>query len=231
MIALLKAGDRRAQTGIRPFAPGPTPDSTAEDSLPPASPAPSASEQRIAELAHDIATLTARIEQDASTAKAQIAAAFAKGEEAGRAQAGMREEERLAALTKALETARQAHGAALERLEVLALSVAQAALTRIFGDRSRHAELVADSLRHQLAQLDRTLVTQIRVSPHDFADAAALSALAAQTSEIALQADPALATGDCAIDLQLGRVEAGIGAQWQRLSDLLDSLAAAESAS
>ena len=227
MSALLKADDRRAQTAIHPFTPGPT----SEDSRPTAAPAPSAGERRIAELERDIATLTARIEQDASAAKAQIAAAFAKGKEAGDAQAVTREEERLAALTKTLEAARQAHRAALERVEALALAVAQAALARVFGDRSRHAELVADSLRHQLAQLDRTLVTQIRVSPHDFADAAALSALAAQIPDIALQADPALATGDCAIDLQLGRIEAGMDEQWQRLSDLLDSLATAESAS
>ena len=227
MSALLKADDRRAQTAIHPFTPGPT----SEDSRPTAAPAPSAGERRIAELERDIATLTARIEQDASTAKAQIAAAFAEGREAGDAQAVTREEERLAALTKTLEAARQAHRAALERVEALALAVAQAALARVFGDRSRHAELVADSLRHQLAQLDRTLVTQIRVSPHDFADAAALSALAAQIPDIALQADPALATGDCAIDLQLGRIEAGMDEQWQRLSDLLDSLVTAESAS
>jgi len=227
MSVLLKAGDSHAQTGVRPLV-SPASAPADREAISPAASALSADKQRIAELELEIEKLTVRLLQEADSAKLHAATAFTEGEETGRAKAEKRERERLDRLAQTMTSAKAAHAMALEKLEVLSLAVAQAALARIFGDRSRYANMIADGIRHQLAQVDRALTTQIRVSAEDFRDAEALAALAGQNPDIPLHADPALKAGDCTINLQLGQVEAGIAQQWQRLSIVLDRLATAE---
>ena len=226
MSGLLKAGDMGAQAAVHRFAAGTAPDwaGYAPDAALP--PPPSAAELRVAALEGEIEALTAQMQRASLTAETREKDAFARGEQAGQGKAETREKERLLALTRAIDTAHHAHGAALEQLEVLALSVAQAALGRIFGEHSRHADMVTDALRHQLALVDQALVTQMRVSSADFGDQSALAELATDYPSIPVLSDPALSSGDCVIDLQLGRIEAGPSQQWQRLSDLFTQLAA-----
>lgn len=218
MSGLLKAGAQRARPEVQPFA----------APLPPTPPEPSAAEQRIAHLEREIADLVTRREADALAARKREQAAFAEGEQAGRARAETHDRDRLQALAQAMEAAHKAHATGLEQLEVLALSVAQTALARVFGDHSRYARMVSDTVLHQLATLDRALVTQIRVSPVDYTDDQALAALTHACPDIALRTDAVLAAGDCVIDLRLGRVDAGLASQWQGLSHVLGTLAEAD---
>lgn len=225
MSGLLKAGDTGAQAAVHTFAAAIAPDAAAclpGSALPARA---SAEELHLAALEREIAALNADLHSAALSAETRAKDAYARGQKAGLAEAESREKERLLALAQAVDTAHHAHTAALEQLEVLALSVAQAALGRIFGDHSRYADMVADALRHQLALVDRSLVTQFRIAPADFAGKAALDALAAEHPDIPVLTDPALGSGDCMIDLQLGRIEAGPGKQWQELSGLLTELA------
>lgn len=231
MTGLIKAGSAGAQAAVQSFAAAraantPRTAGYGADTLIP--PAPSAAELHSAALEREIEALTAQRRSDALSAERREKDAFARGETAGRAEAENREDERVRALAQALDTAHHTHAAALEQLEVLTLSVAQAALARIFGDRSRYADMVADALRHQLTQIDRSLVTRLRVAPADFEASTTLSALMADHPDIPLLADPALGSGECRIDLQLGRIDASPGTQWQALSDLLGTLAEAE---
>ena len=235
MIALLKAEDGQAQAHVRPFAPRqpvthPTMAETAIAAQPRErdavlSHAAASPDPRIAQLERQADDLAAQLHSATLAAETREAEAFARGERAGAEQAGTRERDRLSLLAAALETTGHAYAERFRHLEALSLEIAQTALARLFGDRSRYADMIAESVRHQLDQLDRTLVTAIRVSPEDFTDAEAIAQLAAQAPEIALHTDPTLGEGECAIDLQLGQIDAGVSGQWARLSRLLDSMA------
>jgi flagellar biosynthesis/type III secretory pathway protein FliH len=239
MIALLKADDDRTMAAVRPFAnrtdPGsaiPVEPRRAETSdAPPGysrSPATPVADPRIGQLERQVEELGAQLTEAALAAEAREAEAYARGEHAGRSRAEGFAQEHLAAFQAALSSAQALHEKRLETLEVLALEVAQAVLSRILGDGSHYARTVADSVCQQMAQIDRALVTRVRISPDDFADEQALADLATRAPAIPLLRDPALASGDCRIDLVLGSIEAGVPGQWARAVELLESMTETE---
>lgn len=234
MKPLLKAGDAQAQAAVRHFA-------SRADSLSPTTriagarsdgaeevlscPAPSEEAQQIARLEQEIASLRSRLEEEAESAGQRETEAFERGVATGLERAASRDDQRLAALGESIAKARAALADGVARLEILSLEIAQTALARIFGDETLYAGMVAAALRHQLGDLAGALAISARVSPADFPDEQALATLAAEHPQVDLRRDPALAAGECRIDLGLGRLDAGIAGQWARLSALLDDLA------
>ena len=227
MIALLKANDGIAQAGVQPFphparvqapAASPLP-------LPGAAAAASPTDLRIAQLEQEVEDLYGQLQQTTLAAETRDAEAYQRGQREGASRADTLAQERLQLLTEAVENAQTMWTERLERLEILALEVAQTGLAALFGDQSRYALMVADSVCHHLRQLDHALVIRVRVSPADFGDDAALAMLTARLPAIALISDPALLAGECMIDLQLGRIEAGVAGQWQRLAHFLETMA------
>ncbi|WP_394539633.1 hypothetical protein PRJ39_03070 [Lysobacter enzymogenes] len=198
--------------------------------LPAAAAAPDPQALRIAELEQALAAAQAQSASQAKAAETREKQAFergrAHGEQAGQAAAQQRYDERVQALTEAVEGAQQ-------RLETQlvdvardwSLQLAQAALARIVGDGSLHAELVARTLAHHLSALNRDSVLAVEVSSQDFPDAdfpdqpalrAALSRYAA-LPPCRIDADPSRAAGSCVVRLKLGRLDLGLPAQRERL--------------
>ncbi|WP_156495532.1 FliH/SctL family protein [Croceicoccus estronivorus] len=158
-------------------------------------------------------------------AETREAEAFTRGQRDGYSQADSESGKRIACLKQSLAQAEAQFAARLETLEVLSLEVAQTALARIFGEDSHYSEMISQSVRHQLRQVDNAFVIRVRVSAEDFGDAAGMTELADQLPDLSLQIDPALQTGQCTIDLKLGQIEAGIADQWPRLAHLLETMA------
>lgn len=227
MIALLKAGDDTAQADVQPFAQAASVRSPTACILPLQQAAPAASpiDLRLAQREQEVEDLHAQLEHAALAAETRDAEAYQRGQREGARRADTLAQERLQLLTSALENAQARWSDRLATLEILALDVAQTALAALFGDQSRYARMVADSVCHHLRQIDHALVTDVRVSPDDFGDEAALALLAARLPAVAPVTDPTLPAGECVIDLRLGRIEAGIAGQWQRLAQVLDTMA------
>lgn len=231
MKPLLKAADAPAQANVRhltdrihalnpvagiPSDPEPAP--------------PSAEALRIAKLEERNAALAAQLEQASEAAPRREEEAFERGLAEGAKRAVTREDDRQAALAEGLAAAQEEFSACLARLDILALEVAQTALARIFGDETLYSGMVAATLRRQMADIEQIMAIRACVSPADFPDERALVTLAGGLPGLDVTHDPALAAGDCRIDLRLGRIEAGIGKQWTRLSALIDDLAQEEAA-
>lgn len=151
----------------------------------------------------------------------------AKGREAGLQAAVDREEERLKQLGEGIDRALAAHGRQMAELERLAIQLASAGLDKILGASERFQELVAAALRQQVARLAQDAIVRVEVSAKDFADPAALEALAEAfgrpDAEVAALHE--LGAGDCRIRLQLGVLEVDPLEQWRRLRALYDHAA------
>jgi flagellar biosynthesis/type III secretory pathway protein FliH len=139
-------------------------------------------------------------------------------------------ERRGSAEEKALDLLGAAIGAALaewkERLAAwdgAAAGIARAALGQVFAPETTGGELVTAALARQLERIEASAILRVRVSPDDFADPAALEAAAAGTGAL-VEVDPALASGACLVDLKLGHLDCGLGAQWPRIDELLSRL-------
>ncbi|MFA5599816.1 MAG: hypothetical protein WDA06_04385 [Phenylobacterium sp.] len=156
----------------------------------------------------------------------------AKGREVGLQEAADRQEERLKQLGEAVDRALTVHGRQMAELERLAIQLASAGLDKILGASERFQELVAAALRQQVSNLAREAIVRVEVSAKDFADAAALEALAEAFGrpDVEVAALHELAAGDCRIRLQLGVLEAGPLEQWRRLRALYDHAAGRDSA-
>lgn len=241
MSGLLKAGDRTAQSAVRrlgavPLAPrkpavaaavpapeleqrepGPRPDRSAarNEEL----------DRQCMELEAQVAELRHRLQEAGEAAKDGVEEALERGREEGRKQAESGEKQRLEALAEALTEIGQEHKTRLGDCELLALQLARTALSRIFGEHEALAGLVSATLAHHLAKVKPELVVGVRVSPEDFAGEAALETLTQAHGGIAVRADADLATGECEIDLKLGKIDIGLSGQWQRLSAYFDELA------
>ena len=225
MKSLLKAADLQAQAGVRSLADG----AQATRLVPLATPleatlSPPPEALRIVELEAEVAVLETQAKDAAEASALREAGAYDRGLAEGARRAASRDDERLKMLNDGLAAAQEELSAGLVRLDILALEVAQTALAGIFGDEALYAGMVAATLRRQIAELQDTIVIRACVSPADFADQAAFDALAAEHPRLELACDPALDPGGCRIELRLGRLDAGIGGQWARLSALIDTL-------
>jgi type III secretion protein L len=192
-----------------------------------AAPALSGEEQRLAAAADEIERLRHALEDTRAAADKAIAAAREEGRREGEAAAMRDDARRLALLEASLEQTGSAFEAQLAGLEGLAVMLAQSALARIFDPPAELSQFVALSIARRVAILRHEAVRAVRVSPADFADPAALSALAAEagTGAIEVAADASLEAGECRLELILGYMDIGPRAQWRALNALLDGIA------
>ena len=247
MSVLLKAGDDRTLAAVRPFRSAAAPDACQtrgattlptevgcheqEDQAVSQPEAVSNSQTiRIAQLERRIADLTEQSQNAAQEADERIEAAFQKGLKAGETAADTRAAQRIETLETGIGQARKSLVDRLEKMEIPALEVARTSLSRLLEDTSQYMPLVAQAIARQMRDIDAELVLSIHVSKEDFSDPVALANISQSHPGISVQCDPELPSGGCRIDLQLGRIDAGIPGQWQRLSTFLESLAQAEGA-
>ncbi len=243
MSGLLKAGDRTAQSAVRRLGAVPlTPRKPA--AVPSAAAIPVELEQRepgfrserqavrneeldrqCMELEAEVAELRHRLKEAEEDAARRAEQALERGRREGKDAAESSEKQMLEALASALAEIGEEHRSRLNDCELLALQLARTAVSRIFGEAERPAELVSATLAHHLARMKPDLVVGVRVSPEDFRDADGLAALAQAHNGIAVHADGDLAAGECEINLKLGKIDIGLAGQWQRLSAYFDELA------
>lgn len=147
-----------------------------------------------------------------------------QGRQAGLKEAASLEAERLAAVRDGIAEASRGFERRLTALDGLAAELAHAALARIFEPVEPMAERVTAMLARQLRLLDEHAVIELHVSSADFADPAALRALAGE--RVGIVADPRLRAGAARITCRVGRVDLDLRDQWAALAALLESLAA-----
>ena len=249
MSALLKAGDRHAQSLVSRFvadqqsarqAVTSDSDAIADKSsgkdLAPAPVEPSGAMMEAAdfernerdELRRQLEATRAQLADLQSEADKTREAAYARGITEGKAQAQSLEQERVDLLADAIQQSHKTLEAYLVRLEPMAFGIARAGLEKIIGKDSDRAALLPALVRHHLGQLAADMVVQLRVSRTDFPTDDVLAPLAATTGGLAVVADPQLQPGQCLFDLTLGRYDASIDLQWAHLQQLFDDLARRE---
>lgn len=182
--------------------------------------------QRIADLEsaldrslQDTRTLTAKIEE----ARDQ---GYSKGHAAGVADADRLERDRLALLASNMNEAQSSLAAALDGVERLAALITRDCLDKLLGQPDFRKEIVHGLICAQIAQMGEDAVLSVTVSARDFGDQAALTALEQSlgTRGTQIDSDQALASGDCVIDLRLGRIDASLTRQWTALGALLTEI-------
>lgn len=180
----------------------------------------------IAELRETLAVRDSRIADHDDA----LAAAYAKGEAAGRSAAeDWFEDSRadaLAALEAGLVVARERFAEALLGFEALSIAVAVAAVEQLFGDAAKHRELMVQAIAGQLDRLRDEAVVAISVSRIDFPDTGEIAALSETVGDRAgsLTVRDDLPAGDCVIVLQLGKVELSSRGHWRDIKTALASL-------
>ncbi|WP_175693025.1 FliH/SctL family protein [Burkholderia ambifaria] len=177
---------------------------------------------RIAELENELAEYRSGVEQ-------QLGAAFKRGEEAARTEQIRSEAERVTALRDGVARAVRILSDSLKSLDSLAAEIARVALERVLGDTSRYADLVTSTVRHRVGMLATGTALEIRVAEADFPDASALDRLQAAIPAmppVKLLSDPALTEGACIVSLPLGKLDASIPRQHERIAAVLDEVSA-----
>lgn len=247
MSALLKAGDRHAQSLVSRFVADQqsarqavTSDSDA-DSVSGSDLAPTPAEPNGAtiEAADFERNERDELRRQLEAARTQLAdlhaeadkvreAAYAQGITEGKAQAQSLEQKRVDLLADAIQQSHKALEAYLVRLEPMAFGIARAGLEKIIGKDSDRAALLPALVRHHLGQLAADMVVQLRVSRTDFPTDDTLAPLAVTTGGLTVVADPQLQPGQCLFDLTLGRYDASTDLQWTHLQQLFDDLARRE---
>lgn len=235
MTALLKARDTSAQDGVRPFyqthvimrtdhnaglsqAMGSDPNE--------ASPLDTVSVEgrrpvsELEQLKSYVTDLEKQLEQARTQSEEQRQAAFAQGLSEGRKLAQDKEQEKLDLLAQGISEARQLLSDRVDQTQALAISIAQAALLRIMGDRRHYADLVADIIIYRAKELKSELILGVKVSVDDFATDAALEALALKMGRTDISVDPSLHSGACLFVLTLGQMDVSVPTQWTKLTEL-----------
>jgi flagellar biosynthesis/type III secretory pathway protein FliH len=148
---------------------------------------------------------------------------FDAGRDAGREEIEDRQRDRLARLSEGVAGALELFEAALNELAVASESIACAAVEKVLGHGAPQADAVRRVIARQLAELRDALPLKVRVSAQDFDDAEPLVAeiRALGSSSIKVECDPALHSGACRIELQLGEVDADVSSQLAALRALL----------
>lgn len=192
-------------------------------------PAP-AGDPRIEALERQNGELLAALAAQRIESQKAVAAARAEGERQGRAAADEASARQVAAFRKGVEEAVAAWSDRLDGLEDLTAALAKAALAKLFDDHEGHSGFVAAVIARQMRLLRRDSLIAIRVSAVDFPDDRLLAALAseAKTGSVRIIADKGLACAECRIDLHLGHIDVGVGAQWAQIAAFLDGLAGLE---
>jgi len=114
--------------------------------------------------------------------------------------------------------------ARLNSWELLATGIARAVLEQVFANAAGADEHLTSAVKTRLARIESALVVRLRVSQEDFPTSDALTVFAAELGQSQISADPKLSSGSCIIELRVGEIEVGPGAQWLRITELLDQI-------
>ena len=223
MSGVIKA--RSAATMVRAL--GPDPQTARRDAR---APEPSEAELALAAATHEIERLQAALAEMRKRAPEAEALAHEAGRQRGLEEAADETDRLIAAVCAGVGHASAAWNDRLAELDALAAMLAQASLSKLFGDAPDLTELVTRSIRQRTQTLGRESVVSIRVSGADFPDDAARDALrsAIATGSSELVIDPSLTTGECRLDLKLGSIDIGVASQWRALDRFFDVLIAGE---
>jgi type III secretion protein L len=212
MSGLIKEPHALASVGALPTASRRPPEAVVKAAAP---------DPRLAELEAEIARLEAMLVSQKKEAVRAIEAAKAEGRDAAVAA----DASRTALVERGLAEARAAWDKRLEELELLAVTLARAALAKMFGDSADLGELVTRTVAHHMAGLAADSVVGVRVSAADFSGDA-LDALSARIAiaRTRLAIDPDLDAGGCRIDLKLGAIDIEPARQWAILDGALAAM-------
>jgi type III secretion protein L len=165
------------------------------------------------------------------TLRADVERAFEQGKEEGRgagfSQAEDRQAERLSLLEAGIRAAQAKFSDSMTSLDRLSVVLAQDCLEIILGSGADRADLVRRIIAAQVGHVEKSMLLEIEVSHEDFPDSESLAALSRKLGLPAdmLAADRGLVSGDCMINLRLGRMNVGVRQQWGALKDLLSQMA------
>jgi type III secretion protein L len=216
MSGLIKSGTDGIARRVRPFA------LVRAEVLPAPDPELVALREQCLALEVALAEREEAITAVAEKAEAAWQDGEAAGREAGRAEADERRADALALLEDASDRACAELAERLQGMDGLAALLARTCLDRLFGDPGARADIVRDLIRHQVDSLRGEAVVEIRVSAEDFPTDTAIEGSAG------IVVSDALASGDCAIRLRLGTLEAGLDQQWGGLRSALSAMAGEE---
>lgn len=215
MSVVLKSGSAALRAKVRPFGARPR-------SQEPEPPRPDPEAERLRAALAEAETALAGRDDVIAGIPARIEAALAEGEDKGRAAAESMEVERLDILDQAAKRALALYAEAIASLERLAALLARTCLDKMLLDDAERVKTVSALLHGQLARLEAGAAVRIQVAAADFPSTEALARLAPTPCEIV--PSPALASGDCTIQLSLGALEIGIGQQWGALRATLEEM-------
>ncbi len=155
-----------------------------------------------------------------------------EGRSAGSAQAEDRQAERLSLLDSGIRAALAKLSENVKALDRLAVLLAQDCLDILLGSSADRTDLVRRIITAQVGHLERSMLLDIEVSREDFPDEESLVAVARKVGVPSnmLTVGPGLSSGDCMINLRLGRLNVGLRQQWGALKDLLSEMALPEEA-
>lgn len=154
----------------------------------------------------------------------RLGEAFEQGRKAAQKTFFQSEAERIATLRDSAKEALCAFDQRLGLLDRTANDIALAALERVLGDASFYASFVSATIRRRLSMIAEGSVLTIRVAAVDFPDDDALHQIRSTlpaASSVELIADPLLPAGTCLLDLRLGKIDASIPLQHERLEAVL----------
>lgn len=206
-----------------------------ESPAPAATPAPRSPEAEEADRLGARVTQLERSIREMETAATGLRADIDKSYQRGRDEgyvngledAGDKQDERLELLAQGVKQAMNELQAGIEAMERTAIVLARECLDVMFGDAGDRAVLVEGLIRRQLEQIDRGSLLRIEVSPVDFPDETALSALSANAGLDGgmIVAKSRMPAGGCTMLLRLGQMDLGIDQQWRALRRTLGEMA------
>lgn len=150
-----------------------------------------------------------------------------EGIRTGQEQLERDQETQLNILRGGIESALETFRVQLDSLETLAIEVTNAALGKLFGETSQHADLVAQTARHHLNAVAAGSAIAVEVSRHDFPSDTQLDAAFAQLAgklRAGVTASAQLPAGGCLIRLSLGTLDASLDAQSARIRAALSAI-------
>lgn len=187
-----------------------------------------ASESDIAldKLREQRASLQAKLDTLTQEMKDKEAAAYERGMKEGqqRAEASIQRtyDKQIELLKNAVQEAALHFDQTLDALLPLSLDIAEAALSCVIDEPSRYAELIAQTIERQLHSLSSEAMLSIHVAAEDFPPGSPfeseLQAIGARHG-LAINIKPAATAGTCLLQLALGRIDADLSLQRQRLAD------------
>ncbi|MEQ1809122.1 MAG: hypothetical protein ABL889_04295 [Terricaulis sp.] len=182
----------------------------------------------VAALRAEIERLDAELSASKGSEPARLAAARAEGRKDAEAAYKANDEAKLAALQAGLGEALEIARPAFANIETIANLIAERAIANALDEASTYRDQIARAIRNQANLLGAQTILKIAVCRADFADDAALDALARELGaacRVEIDADHDLAQGQARLRLMLGEIELDLARYWSDVRALLVDLA------